>query len=122
MKRLTALFVGFLAGAMTVICSTYGQKNESPLMAPYTPTRLEWLAVDLESRFKSGPDWNAPVSGVDYTAIAPDTILVSVMYTANAPAGAVDAVVKQSEEFVKKDALSYGWSKWLKIRVERKQI
>jgi len=53
MKRLVAFSVGFLAGAVTLLCPTYAQKNESPLMASYRPTRLEWLALDLESRYKS---------------------------------------------------------------------
>lgn len=118
MKRLATLFIGFFAGAMTLAYSTQEQKHASPLMEPYMPTRLEWLALDLESRFKVEQP-NDPVSSVDYVAVGPDTILVTVWYKANTPAGAVDLVIQTSQETVKKAALSYGWSKWIKIRVER---
>ena len=106
MKRLTALF--------------NGQKNGSPLMEPYTPSRLEWLALDLESSYKtelSGDDIS-----LDFTAIAPDTILVSVMYTNDTSAGVVDAIIEQSKELAQTDAQSHGWAKWIKIRVEKRNL
>ena len=119
MKRLVALSVSFFAGAMTMLCST--QKNASPLMEPYTPTRLEWLALDLESRFKSQLE-GGDISSLDFTAIAPDTILISVLYTNDASAAFVDRIIDTAKGFVEKDALSYGWSKWIRIRVERKNL
>jgi len=122
MKRLAALFVGFFAGAMTLVCSTQGQKYASPLMEPYTPTRLEWLALDLESRFKSQLSGDAGIVSTDFTANAPDTVVVSVMYTTDASAAVVDAVIEHAKDFVKMDAESYGWSKWIKIRAQRKHI
>jgi hypothetical protein len=122
MKRLVALFIGFFAGAMTVVCSTYGQKNDSPLMVPYTPTRLEWLALDLESRYKSQFEGGDKISSFDFTAIAPDTILISVVYTNDAPAAFVDKIIDEGKHFVEMDAQSYGWSKWVRIRVERRNL
>jgi len=121
MKRLAALFVGFFAGALTVVCSTYGQKNASPLMEPYTPTRIEWLALDLESRFKSTLEGNG-ISSVDFTADAPDTIVISVLYNNDAQAGFVDRIVDAATRYVEIDARSYRWSKWTRIRVEKKNI
>lgn len=34
----------------------------------------------------------------------------------------VDVIIERAKDLVKKDALSYGWSKWIKIRVERNHI
>jgi hypothetical protein len=119
MKRVVALSASFFAGAMAMLCST--QKNASPLMEPYTPTRLEWLALDLESRFKSQLE-GEKISSLDFTANAPDTIVISVMYPNDAPAAFVDKVIDMAKTFVEMDAQSYGWSRWIKIRVERKNM
>ncbi len=62
MKRVMLFLAGFVVGAMAVVGSTYAQKAQSPLMEPYTPTRLEWLALDLESRFKSQLEGGAGIS------------------------------------------------------------
>jgi hypothetical protein len=118
MKRsVVVLLVGFLVGAVT-----HGQRNQSPLMEPYTPTRLEWLALDLESRFKTQLEGGAGISSLDFTAVAPDTVLVTILYTNDASVAVVDTVIEQAKSFVNEDAVSYGWSKWVRIRVERKHL
>jgi hypothetical protein len=122
MKQVMLFLAGFAVGTGAVAGSTYAQKARSPLMEPYTPTRLEWLALDLESRFKTQLEGGAGVSNLDFTAVGPDTVLVSVLYTDDASAATVDAVIEQAKHFANEDADSYGWSKWVKIRVERKSI
>ena len=89
-----------------------------PGMMPYTPTRLEWLALDLEALYRI-PILSEGNYGVDYWAKPPNTIKIAVVYTHDASAGIVDLVIEQAKGLAKTDASSHGWP-WVKIEVERK--
>jgi len=92
-----------------------------PGMMPYTPTRLEWLAVDLEASYHQdfGRDSNY---SLHYLPKPPNTVLIYVHYTNETGAGALDTAIEAAKQQVNQDASSHGWSSWMKIEVQRKLI
>jgi hypothetical protein len=122
MKRLMILLAGILIGATTAICTAHAQKKELPPgMLPYTPTRVEWLALNLQANYKT--DWSPDSDySVNFIPDFPDTIAIAVGYTDKASAALVDQAVEGAKALVGKEANNFGWSKWVKIKVDRSSI
>lgn len=87
---------------------------------PYTPTRIEWLALDLEASYHQDFGRNGGIS-LHYLAKPPNTVLVFIHYTSEASAETVDNAIETAKQLVKQDAASHNWS-WVKIEVQRKRI
>src|SRR5215467_15127971 len=92
-----------------------------PGMTPYTPTRLEWLALDLEASYHEdfGPNSNY---SLHYLPKPPNTVLIFVHYKSEASAETVNHAIDSAKEVVYQDAASHGWRSWVKIEVQRKLI
>ena len=91
-----------------------------PGLMPYTPTRIEWLALDLEASYHQDFGHDSGVS-LHYLAKPPNTVLVFIHYTSEASAEAVDNAIETAKQLVKQDGASHNWS-WVKIEVQRKLI
>ena len=113
----------FASSALLLLAALVARSNPpaQPGMMPYTPTRLEWLAVDLEASYHQdfGRDSNY---SLHYLPKAPNTVLIYVHYTSETSAGALDTVIDAAKQQVTQDASSHGWSSWVKIEVQRKLI
>jgi len=98
----------------------YSEQPQAGLsgMKLYSPTRLEWLALQLEAgyRLKEG-DVN-----LDFIPSPPDAIVVFVRYHGTTAASNVDSVAEMGAKFVKLEAANYGWSNWVKIKFDRQAI
>src|SRR6516164_4915680 len=92
-----------------------------PGMTPYTPTRLEWLALDLEASYHQDFGRDSDYS-LHYLPKPPNTILVFVHYKSETSAEAVDKAIDTAKQLVNQDASAHRWSSWVKVEVQRKLI
>jgi len=92
-----------------------------PGMTPYTPTRLEWLALDLEASYHEDFGRNSDIS-LHYLPKPPNTVLIFVHYKSEASAEIVNHAIDAAKEVVNQDASSHGWRSWVKVEVQRKLI
>jgi len=86
-----------------------------PGMVPYTPTRLEWLAVELEASYHSTME-NKNDYAISFVPKQPNTILVYVQYLNDAPK--IQTAIDTGKILVNRTASHHGWS-WVKIEVQR---
>ena len=92
----------------------------SPGLQSYTPTRLEWLELELQASSREEDFTNPGYSySVDYLAKPPDTIVVLAQYSKGTSAGLVDRAIEHCKRMVEKRASSHGWSEWVKVEVQR---
>jgi len=109
--------------ALSLLAALAARSNPpvQPGMMPYTPTRLEWLTVDLEASYHQDFGRDTPYS-LHYLPKAPNTVLIFVHHTSETPAGALETAIDAAKQQVNQDASSHGWSSWVKIEVQRKLI
>src|SRR5215469_18536946 len=88
-----------------------------PGMTPYTPTRLEWLALDLEASYHEDIARNS-VYSLHYLPKPPNTVLIFVHYKSEASAETVNHAIDSAKDVVYQDASSHGWRSWVKIEVQ----
>ena len=95
--------------------------STQPGMLPYTPTRLEWLAVDLEASYHQDFSRDSDIS-LHYLPKPPNTVLVILHYTSQTSPETVDRAINTAKELVTADASSHGWSSWVNIEIQRKLV
>ena len=114
---ISAIVAAFVAGLQ--VHSRAAPPTEPGLM-PYPPTRIEWLALDLEAFYRVQLGSNSNYM-LDFYATTPSTIKIVVLYTHDADARVVDIAIERAESLVHTHASNHGWS-WIKVEVERKLI
>ncbi len=91
-------------------------------MKPYTPTRLEWLAVELNAMYRYEMN---DLKGFMLTFIVlmdENTILIPVQHSMKTDRQAMNIGIDAVRYAVNKTAKSKGWDSWLKIKEEIKLI
>ena len=118
-KSLIGFFTLCLMGVLGL--AMHPAAPTQPGMTPYTPTRLEWLALDLEASYHQdfGRDSNY---SLHYLPKPPNTVLIFVDYKSEASTEAVNHAIDSAKEVVSQDASSHGWRSWVKVEVQRKLI
>ena len=109
---LSILFVSALS-----ICAEQVQSIPEG-MKPYTPTRLEWLAVELNAMYRI--DMN-DLEGYMLTFMPKETensILIFVQPTRQTNRKAMNRGIGSARKLIERNAKSRGWSSWLKISEE----
>jgi hypothetical protein len=109
------------AGLLVAAFAARSNPPVQPGMMLYTPTRLEWLAVDLEASYHQDFSRDSNYS-LHYLPKAPNTVLIYVHYTSETAATTLDSAIDAAKGQVSQDASSHGWSSWVKIEVQRKLI
>ncbi|MDE0397685.1 MAG: hypothetical protein OXL96_07785 [Candidatus Poribacteria bacterium] len=87
----------------------------------YTPTRLEWLALELNAENQISTPF---LDGLLLTYIAypkDNTICIGINYPPNVQRERVDEVREVARETVMKRAKRYNWDSWLKIEEKIQQ-
>lgn len=86
----------------------------------YTPTRIEWLCVELNSL--SFFDWRTEDVGLHAMFVPktgdPDTVLVKFTFTDNVDADSKNAIIRMAKDVIKHYACTRGWDTWLKMEVK----
>jgi hypothetical protein len=106
---LTVLFISAFS-----ICAE--QANLPEGMKPYIPTRLEWLALELNASYRTDLH---DLSGYMISFIpieAENTILIYVGHTRQTHREAMNIAIGYAHKLIEKTSKSKGWNSWLKVR------
>ena len=112
------MLTGILVASLIVIVTAYSQKNLSEGEQPYTPSRLDWLTVKLNSLY---PYQNLSVVGF-YISYHPDpdhenTIKILCTYFQDrADRNLMNVSIQGARDLAMHHAKNYGWDSWIKIK------
>ncbi|SRR5216684_1350296 len=88
---------------------------------PYTPTRLQWLALDMEARMHKDLSTEDGFS-LDFVGLDKDNaILIYVRYLPSADREIMNSIIENAKTVIGMSAKSEGWP-WLKIREDVKMV
>ena len=88
----------------------------------YTPTRLEWLAVMLNTLFQDD-NLSSDRFMLYYRGLKDgETIQIVVRYYANVNREFMEGRIKVGKEAISRYAKSYGWESWLKTEVDIEEL
>ncbi len=86
---------------------------------PYTPTKLEWLALQLN--ILAG--YQTENIDIDYIEVKnKDTIVIHIGYSPNTSAEILTLAEKASKDAVRRLAKLYGWDNWVKIDLQKNVV
>ncbi len=93
----------------------YAQRKIPPGLEPYTPTRIEWLIVELQANYRVELSSETGYS-LDY--VSPDnvTVLILVQHTPDADRRIINMAVDTARRLVEMDLKSRGWQNWVRLR------
>ncbi len=110
----------FLAAVTFVLAQDLRDKLEG--WKPYTPTRLEWLAVDLNAtrgvRLTLEEGFAVRFDPIEKE----DCILISVLHFPTVNRKAMNTEIEWSRKIILTTAKRYGWDKWLKIKEDIQMV
>ena len=113
MKRVF-FFIFVLAGMLLFCHNAYSESSTktSDGMKPYIPTRLEWLAVVLNSENRTDI---TDISGFSLTFVpyGENTIMIFVTYTLHTEA--MNLAVEGAHKIIDLETKRRGWNSWIKI-------
>jgi hypothetical protein len=91
------------------------ETTNRPGLTPYTPTKIEWLALDVRSQLQQNASVDSPfflsVVHVDY-----ETLLIVVQYLPTVNRETMNSAIDSARKVIMATARSYGWDNWVKIR------
>jgi len=82
---------------------------------PYTPTKIEWLAVTMRARLRQDASIGSPYS-LDIISVDHETLLIVVRYHPTMNREIMSETIDTAREVIMSTAKSYGWDNWVKIR------
>ncbi len=86
----------------------------------YTPTRIEWLCVELNSL--GFFQWRTEEVGMHAMFIPkqgdPDTVVVKFVLTDNVDADSKNEIIHMVKDVIKHYTRKRGWDTWLKMEIE----
>ena len=83
---------------------------------PYTPSRLEWLAVELNANLRVSMSVNNGYLMSFVPIEKEDTILIYVRYLPNVNREVMNISINGAREVISIKTKQYGWNSWLKVR------
>ena len=94
----------------------YGQQVQSkPGLLPYTPTRIEWLALVVNAQLRQDATVDNPFS-LSVVQSDHETLLIFVRYHPKTDREIMNRSIETAREVIRITTNSYGWSKWVKVR------
>ena len=88
----------------------------------YTPTRLEWLAVMLNTLFQYD-NLSSDGFALYYIGLNDgETIRIVVRYNANVNENLMDQKILVAKEAILRYAKVYGWESWIKTEVDIEEV
>jgi hypothetical protein len=110
-----AVILLFLISVPLSICAEQ-TKSLPEGMKPYIPTRLEWLAMELNANYRTEMH---DLEGYMLSFIpleAENTILIYVGHSRQTHRGAMNIGIDNARKLIEKTAKSRGWNSWLKVK------
>ncbi|MDO8207788.1 MAG: hypothetical protein Q7T38_08215 [Gallionella sp.] len=86
-----------------------------PGLQPYTPNRIEWLALLCNDQLRQDASMDFPFS-LSIVQSDHETLLVFVRYQPNVNREIMNASIDTARQVIMITAKSYGWDKWVKVR------
>jgi hypothetical protein len=123
MKKRIRLIAAFSIFAVAVLIARIARSVDAPKLPgsePYTATRLEWLAMEMNSVLGHTVNSDLPFNLTFLPIEGRDAIRISVRYGAHVPAGELQSVVKSARDTMEVTARAHGWDTWLKIEEDVK--
>jgi hypothetical protein len=119
-KSLILITAALLGGAIWVWSeeqserSTKLEKLEG--FKPYTPSRLEWLAVELNAYARTHLSSETGFSITFLPLLDADTIMIYVLHLPNAGRAALNVAIDNARNEISRTAERHGWESWVKIK------
>ena len=83
--------------------------------APYTPTRIEWLTLTLESQLRHDATQADPYV-LHIVSTGDDTITIYVRYFSGMDRSILNEAIETAKKVAYITAKGYGWTSWLKLK------
>ena len=98
------------------LASAQGQSTEQrPGLQPYTPTRIEWLALLCNDQLRQDATTESPFT-LSVVQSDHETLLIFVRYGANTDRQIMNLSIDTARKVIATTAKSYGWDRWVKVR------
>jgi hypothetical protein len=115
-----AAFLVFAFGTCAFVFAQ-GRSPKSEGSKPYTPTRLEWLAVELNAQMRFVATPLSEYSMIFVPLEKEDAILISVTYLPSVDRipesrQRMNLTLDSAREIISTRSKAKGWSSWLKVR------
>ena len=119
LNRPMLVLLAFLAGAFATSFQTRPVRGGA---RPYTPTCLEWLALEMEIRSHVELSDSTKFSANFVALQEEDAVLVYVRYLPTVDQSSMKSQIGNLKDEITQRAASRGWSGWLKIREDVKMV
>lgn len=86
-----------------------------PGLQPYTPNRIEWLALLCNDQLRQNSSVDFPFS-LNIVQSDHETLLIVVRYQPNVNREIMNATIDTARQVIMITAKSYGWDKWVKVK------
>jgi hypothetical protein len=114
-SRSTVLGVAF--GAFLSLTLMSAQRTAHPGSEPFTPTRMDWLIVELQACCRID---GLPVEGegfdLQFTNPDSETVLIYVTYLPTVDRAAMNIAIDSARKIIDMKTKYYGWQDWVKVR------
>ena len=110
---MSSRLVGLVAVGVLLSSLVLGQ-DQRPGDAPYTPTRLQWLEVVLNAKYRM--ESVAPIYKVSYVAGNDGKTMHLVVTHVPMDLGRLNRVVDRYRDAITKTAHQYGFEGWVQIQ------
>ena len=85
----------------------------------YFPTKLEWLALQLNARYNTG---SHQLVGIFQENEGKNTITIEITYMPDSSVEARNETVELMKRAVKIEAMRYGWQDWVKVDIKMERL
>jgi len=101
--------------------TAFAETRTKPGLEPYTPTRMEWLILDLQA---NGRHEMTALDAYGLNFVSPDneTVVIFVRYSPKVSREAMNIGVDTARRLVESTAKGYGWQSWVKTREDIKMV
>lgn len=124
MEKLNRPIIALVCFLIGVLATNAQNPARSEGATPYTPTRLEWLAVDLQSLMGLDITTNPEGYGITFASSSAEenTILIYVTYLPTVRRELMNGDLEEARKFIASYATAKGWSSWLKVKENIKML
>lgn len=106
----------FLLAITAVVAFAQGRTSQLEGSKLYTPTRLEWLAVDLNARMRRDVSAENEFTMAFVAVESENAILIYVDYLPSVNRQVMNLAVDTARRVISMESKSKGWSSWLKVK------
>jgi|SRR5215469_11616099 len=89
--------------------------QKSPGLQPFTPTRIDWLALRLQAALRED-ETDTTGFQLDIGTDDPETILIYVRHLSDVNREAMNIAIDDARKMIGITAKEYGWERWVKIK------